>query len=179
MHYQRLAKSGSLSAAKRERHGEKADGRVSPEYTAWQQMRDRCTNAKSKNYPYYGGRGIKVCGRWSESFEAFLADVGRRPSDGHTLDRKDSNGHYEPGNVRWATRAEQSRNRRPFTMVGKHPLTKNIEASGATRSIAGWARATGIDRSVIRGRLKRGWDPARAVTEPVGTTPSGPKRRAA
>lgn len=177
MHYQRLRKNGSTEIdAPRERHGERNGARSSPEYQAWQNMRERCTNSGRKDFSYYGGRGIRVCEKWDKSFSAFLVDVGRRPSAAHTIDRKDTNGHYEPGNVRWATRAEQSRNRRPFSMKGKSPLQRLITANGITDNITGWARRLGVAREVVRNRLKYGWDPVRAVTEPVGTTQSGPKK---
>lgn len=73
-------------------------------------MKKRCNNPKNHNYPYYGGRGIRVCERWND-FENFLADMGVRP-EGTTLDRKNSNGNYEPDNCRWATKVEQRNNRR-------------------------------------------------------------------
>ena len=95
-------------------HGEvkRIDGKrvASPEYRAWQALRNRCLNSSSKDYPYYGGRGIKMHPSW-EKFESFLIDVGRKPDPLLTLDRIDSNGNYEPGNVRWATRKTQARNR--------------------------------------------------------------------
>jgi hypothetical protein len=83
-----------------------------PTWFSWIAMRQRCLNPKSVKWPDYGGRGIRVCDRWLDSFETFLADVGVRP-EGKTLDRVDVDGNYEPRNVRWATPAEQARNRRP------------------------------------------------------------------
>ena len=82
------------------------------EYFRWKGMIQRCTKRKHKGFKYYGGRGIRVCERWLESFQAFRADMGDPPSPQHSLDRIDNDGHYEPGNVRWATIYEQSRNKR-------------------------------------------------------------------
>jgi len=74
-------------------------------------MRQRCNDPKNKNYPHYGGRGIKVCDRWN-SYDAFLADMGRKPSRKHSLDRIDVNGNYEPENCRWADVMTQRHNQR-------------------------------------------------------------------
>jgi hypothetical protein len=85
----------------------------SKEYRAWLNMKDRCSNPNNIRWDYYGGRGIKVCKRWRQSFEAFFADVGPAPSPAHSLDRyPDMNGNYEPNNVRWATASQQAHNRR-------------------------------------------------------------------
>lgn len=86
------------------------DGKRTRLHRLWLSIRNRCNNPRTPDFKYYGGRGIKVCKRW-DSFTTFVADVGPHPGDGWTLDRKDTNKDYEPGNVRWATRRTQSENR--------------------------------------------------------------------
>lgn len=89
-----------------ERHGL----RHTSEYLAWQSMKARCMRLTHTEYPRYGGRGIRVCQEWQNSFLTFLQDVGTRPSDNLSLDRIDPDGDYKPGNVRWVDLYTQNRN---------------------------------------------------------------------
>lgn len=132
--------------------------RNTPEYQAWVSMIARTSNERWRDYHRYGGRGIRVCGRWRESFEAFYVDVGPRPSPEHSLDRIDVDGHYEPGNVRWATRVEQGRNKRNNRLV---------TSGGETASLAEWAARVGLRPGTIRMRLERGWPVERALGLPA------------
>lgn len=117
-----------------------------PEYRVWQGMRERCTNPHSIAYKYYGARGISVCARWDD-FGLFLKDMGRRPSSEHSIDRIDVNGNYEPGNCRWATRIEQSRNK---------STNRLITIGSETLCVAEWADRTGISPQRLDRRLRAG-----------------------
>jgi hypothetical protein len=86
--------------------------RHSSEYTSWRGMKNRCYLRSNKFFSHYGGRGIRVCDRWINSFANFFEDMGRKPTPTHSIDRIDVNGDYEPSNCRWATKTEQSRNKR-------------------------------------------------------------------
>lgn len=118
----------------------------SPEYKAWQSMKDRCYNEDCHNYHLYGGRGILVWADWLKSFEAFYNDLGPRPSNKHSLDRIDVNGHYRPDNCRWATAEEQSNNRRNTT---KYTI------DGVSKSAWQWAREYDIPVTTLVSRLIR------------------------
>ena len=119
-------------------------------------MNERCSNRKHKHYADYGGRGIRVCERWSGrgGFAEFLHDMGERPP-GTSIDRIDGSGNYEPGNCRWATDAEQSANRRN---------NRRLLVHGVLLTIAEASRAHGVPEATIFGRLARGVDPTLAAT---------------
>lgn len=125
-------------------------------YRLWMMMRDRCRNPKNHAYLDYGGRGIEVCERWHK-FENFYADMGERPA-GLTLDRINNDGNYEPGNCRWATRAQQGRNKR-----NNHIVTVN----GESKCVSEWAAGLSAPRRLVSVRLSRGWSDERAVLTPV------------
>lgn len=129
----------------------------SDEYDIWAHMKDRCFNKNHKHYDSYGGRGITICPEWVNDFAAFVAFVGPRPSKGHSIDRINNDGNYEPGNVRWATQIEQNRNRR-------HNIILTVD--GVDKLLVEWAEIKGIPRSTIQGRLAKGWTHSDAVNKP-------------
>lgn len=123
------------------------------EYSVWKNMMSRCNNPKNKAYSNYGERGVQVCERW-HSFEAFLADMGKRP-DGMTLERDDNNGNYSKENCRWASRQVQQSNTR---------RTVRITVNGVSRTQSEWAAISGVGRNTIAYRLKKGVPAELAVT---------------
>lgn len=134
-------------------------------YHVWTAMRQRCTNPDNPGYKDWGGRGITVCARW-DSYEAFLADMGEKPT-GMFLDRRDNDGNYDVDNCRWATRAEQRRNCRD---------TRMITYAGITLCVKDWAIRAGIHPNTLYHRLDTGWDVARALTTKPKIT-GRPKRQ--
>ena len=130
------------------KHGFAAGGKPRSEFRIWTGMKGRCLNPRNAAYSRYGGRGISVCERWKNSFISFYEDVGARPSSMHSLDRINNDGNYEPGNCRWATKKQQSRNQRRAVL-----LTHN----GITQPIAQWSEETGINPDTIKARMKAGY----------------------
>lgn len=147
----------SCGCARNVTHGETSKGTISHEYKCWSNMKARCLYKSTKYWDRYGGRGIKVCERWLNSFENFLADMGRCPQ-GMTIGRIDNDGHYTPSNCRWETRTQQQRNRsnsRRFTFKGQ------------SKTVPEFAESVGISERTIRSRLQYGWSIYKALTTPV------------
>jgi hypothetical protein len=115
-----------------------------PEYISWQSMKARCTNPNNQQYHDYGGRGIRVCDEWMNSFEAFYRDMGQKPSPEHTLDRKENNSDYEKNNCRWATMVEQQSNTR-----------RNVfyEYKGEQLTLPEISRRTSVAESTLQNRI--------------------------
>lgn len=126
----------------------------SHEYWIWNMVVQRCTNPNVKNWRDYGGRGITVCDRWLH-YENFIADMGNRPTTKHSIERRDNSSGYSPENCLWATRKEQSSNKRNNHF---------IELFGRRQHLSAWAREYGVDHTIILSRLSRGWTELAAVT---------------
>lgn len=138
------------------KHGMAKRSRRHPLYQLWKGMRARCNNPGHSSYNRYGGRGIKVCERWSE-FSNFVSDMGRRPSQRHSVDRINGMGNYEPGNCRWATPKEQSRNSRKM---------RRVVIGGKDYLLADVCAEHGVGIRLVAGRLRRGWSLDDALSKP-------------
>jgi hypothetical protein len=142
------------------KHGCAKRGKESRTYHVWEGMKQRCNNPNNRSYSRYGGRRIKVCGRWlnkKTGFQNFLKDMGECPT-GKSLDRINNNGDYCKENCKWSTSKEQSRN-----MGNNHLLKYN----GKELCFSEWEELTGIPQATIRTRVKRGWSIKRTLTTPV------------
>lgn len=151
-----------IAAARLHRHGHGSNGDRRPrssEYVIWRSMKARCTRTTHADYARYGGRGITVDPRWlgPDGFKNFLADMGRRPSLQHSIERKNNNEGYSKENCVWATRREQANNTR-----GNRRVTFN----GRTQTVAEWARELRVPSRRLQARLSAGWSAARAFSEP-------------
>ena len=162
-----LFKVKSCGCYARSRTTNKVVGR--PEYAVWIQMNQRCYNKRCRAYKNYGARGVMVCEAWrakpgeknATAFRAFLKHVGSRPKGAcrqWSIERKNNNGNYEPGNVRWASNGDQSRNKR-----GNRWLT----FEGKTLVVTDWAKLVRVSGSVIYRRLAKGWSVRRTLTTPT------------
>ncbi len=157
------------TAARMTRHGHSAGGSRSKEYSTWMGMRSRCFNPADRRYADYGGRGITLCERWENSFEAFYADMGARPSPRHSIDRINNDGPYAPGNCRWATAQQQANNKRN---------NRILTHGGRSQTLSQWAVEIGIKPLALHHRIDSyGWSVDRALTTPVSSEPKGPHER--
>lgn len=147
-------------------HGNCKHGMVkTPEYAAWRDMRYRCNNKNHAAYGNYGGRGISVCSRWNDSFEAFLEDMGDRPSSAHSLERVDNQGNYSPENCEWADCESQNRNRRNV---------RRFEFKGRLLTLPEICEDTGLSYHFLHRRIVRlGWPVELAVNAPCRSIRNG------
>ncbi len=150
------------SIKRHQTHGGVLGGRKTPEYKAFQAMNARCYNERDPRFSDYGGRGIKVWEGWRHDFGAFLAHIGPRPTDSHSVDRMNNDRGYEPGNVRWALSHDQMVNRRN---------SRFVNMSGQRTPLSDVARKHAIPSNTLRWRLLKGW-----TLEAATTTPVRPKR---
>lgn len=128
-------------------HGEASNGKQTKEYFAWARTKAKCTVPTHHRYKIYGGRGIKMCDRWMNSYQNFLDDMGRAPSPKHSLGRIDNDGNYEPSNCRWETQMQQCNNLRKSVRV---------EHEGQIKTVSEWASFFGLRYSFVYHRVKRG-----------------------
>lgn len=152
-----LKRESARQSVRKVHEGNRTHGLVhSGTYRTWQGMVDRCRNARNPRFSSYGGRWITVCERWLK-FEGFLADMGQRPQ-GKSIDRIDNGGNYESSNCRWATPTQQQRNMRGTTYATYR---------GLRQVLRDLCDAKGLSHEMVRTRIRRGWDVARAIETPV------------
>lgn len=152
-HWTRVAGCGNAVS-----HGY-ARSAKSPEYTTWTHIKRRCCNPNDRDYADYGAVGVTVCSEWLHDFRRFLADMGRKPSPRHSIDRIDRTRGYSPDNCRWATAKEQVENR---------SVARRLTVDGLTKSVKDWADAIGLRYHTLLARLDSGMEHRRAVTMPLG-----------
>jgi len=128
-------------------HGQAKAGEMSKEYKCWANMKNRCYNKKVKQYKDYGGRGIMVCDRWLNSFDNFFFDMGKMPTDKHSIERIDNNKGYAPENCKWDTKINQARNNR---------RNRWLEYDNKKMLLSDWAKYFGVHPSAIYCHFKGG-----------------------
>lgn len=145
-------------------HGQASRKGTTKEYRTWSHIKKRCYCKSDRDYRDYGGKGITVCKRWLNSFEAFFIDMGKAPSPKHSIDRIDNAKGYTPKNCRWATPKEQSHNSSRTTLITINKITK---------SISEWGEYKNLNRETICARINRlGWSVEKAIMYPVRTHPN-------
>lgn len=150
-----------LAAQNHRKHGQGAHGQRTPEYKTWLRIKSRCSRPTDDDFKNYGARGITVCERWNASFEAFLSDMGRRPTSLHSIDRIDNDGPYSPENCQWTTNDVQAKNMRHV---------KRVCINGIMMVLCDADRALGITRGRIsRLAIKRGLPPQHIADEIIAS----------
>ena len=147
----KIKSCGCLSIGKTNsnfKHGASLNKKLTTEYSSWINMKDRCYNLKNSHYIGYGGRGIKVCEEWKNNFSKFLQDMGKKPSNKHSIDRINNDLGYFKENCRWATVKEQANNTR----------TNNyITFLDKIQTLKQWCDELNLNYNTIRSRLRYGW----------------------
>lgn len=155
----RGGRTTSCGCYNRERENRKKHGQSgTAEHRIWIAMKQRCCNPSAADYENYGARGISVCVRWRDSFEDFIADMGRRPSPKHSIERLKNDGGYSPENCCWALAARQHRNTR---------RTRLLTWNGETKCLRDWARQYKIPERTVARRLDTGRSVAAALGQAV------------
>jgi hypothetical protein len=156
--------NSQLTTLRNLKHGCSRRGRVSKEYMIWAAIIGRCQRRSYKRFRDYGGRGIKVCERWSSSFENFFEDMGECPEDKKSIGRVDNDGDYCPENCRWEDDIEQANNKRN---------TVFLSYGGRTQGISQWARELGCSQGALWQRKNTlGWSDEKIICTPVRTSAS-------
>lgn len=145
-----------LSVSQARRHGHASHTAPAPEYMAWQNMKARCYRPSSHRFEHYGARGITVCDRWRNSYENFLADMGRKPSPEHSIDRIDNDGNYEPTNCHWALPIVQARN---------NSRNRHVRFKGRSIPLSEACELAGLPYGMVKARLRRGWSDEKALVK--------------
>lgn len=130
------------------------------EYSIWKGMKTRCYNKNAQAYKNYGGRGIKVCNEWNNSFLQFFQDMGKRPTPKHTIERINNNMGYSPNNCKWIHKSKQNQNTR---------YNHFIKIDNQIKHLAAWLRYYKILPITYKTRVKRGWNKIDAITTPINT----------
>lgn len=135
------------------------------EYRSWLGLKGRCNNPNDQKFSRYGGRGIRVCERWQNSFENFYADMGPCPV-GLTIDRKNNDGNYEPSNCRWATGVQQARN---------NSKNRILTLNGESKTVKEWSEIIGCSEFTLHTRRRAGWTDDAILTRPVDRAHAQPR----
>lgn len=152
---------GAIKSIKYTKHGQSKNGRLQKGtrlYRIWQGMRTRCNNPNSKDYKWYGAKGVSVCPEWDDFNEFYQWAIQNGYDDSKTIDRIESDGPYSPSNCKWSTTKEQLRNRE---------CTRYITINGVTKTMSEWSECSGINYQTLRTRVDKNWPEERLLDPPI------------